>query len=241
VYNEVRLWGHQTPTMRGEIAGELYVSYRGQPDPLDMAGDFAPPGPIAALPRYSPVRAAELIRPRVVQAPRLPGDQPATVHRLLAAIGQQVFHDTPVLEIQYIDGGRTRIVEVRAAVEGVLRGMSVVKGERIAGGSALGLVAIGARADATARLVPRFPVRDGIVRLAPVRLPRQESSRPIAVVSWSWAIGDRVEIGRPLLRVRVDDAELDVLSPVGGTLRAMALLAGETAVGDDVVAIVSVE
>jgi hypothetical protein len=246
VYNEVRLWGHQTPTMRGEIAGELYVSYRGQPSSLEMTGDFAPPdrraAPTRPVPKPRPAPAVELIRPRILQAPRLRGNQSATVRRWLCAVGQRVFHDTPVLEIQYVEGGRTSIVEVRAAVEGVLRGMSVVEGERISGASALGLVALGARPNhASARLAPRFPAKDGIVRLAPVKLPRPEPSRPITVVSWSRAIGDRVEIGAPLLRVRVGDAELDVLSPAGGTLRAMALLAGETAAGDDVVAVVSVE
>jgi 2-oxoglutarate dehydrogenase E2 component (dihydrolipoamide succinyltransferase) len=59
------------------------------------------------------------------------------------------------------------------------------------------------------------------------------------VVRWLKSVGDRVEHGEPLLEVEVGKASAEVASPVAGTLREIALEAGEKVASGALVAVLS--
>ena len=61
-----------------------------------------------------------------------------------------------------------------------------------------------------------------------IKMPRvAETTDEVYLVSWSKSIGDRIEVGEPLMEVETDKATVQIPSPVSGIIKEQFFREGE--------------
>lgn len=160
----------------------------------------------------------------------------AAVQRWLRQAGDQVERGTPLLEVT-IDN---RLDVIESPARGILRGVIAVEGEIIDSMTTVGIVVIGAAGGVPQQR--RAPRPHGtLLRTAEIRLPSLGTAGRPTIAIWWRQVGDRIESGQPLLQITNRDVELDSIATVTGTIRAIAVVEGETPDVDQVVGIVALD